>query len=577
LEKLAFIGIKSKSKINKGTHFQKKLSMKILIAQLNPTIGDLVGNTENILKTIELGKKKGVDCILFPEMTICGYAPDDLLLHESFITEMEDQLDKIVRASKDIAVVVGLVRRNPSYEEKNLLNSAAVIDNGVLVGFYDKWLLPTYDVFNERRYFSRGKNIHVWNIAGKRVGIVICEDMWQNAGQQISGTSYTIDPVKELIPYKPDILFNLTASPFQSAKADVRVQVCRAAVKTLSCPVVYACQVGANGTVICDGYSLYIDKGGNICKIGKGFVEDFIEVDTEAHYSAVLFEHGIMADMQEALVLGIKDYFKKSKNRQAVVGITGRVDSAIVSTLAVQALGKENVLGIHLPCKKTPKEQSAAAKKLAKNLGIEMKEIPIDEIEDHYATVLSPYFKVSEDCPTEENLTSRIRATLTMAFSNQKRALLLSSANKTELGLGYGSLYGSMAGALCVIGDVLKSNCYDLAHYINRKEEIIPQEIINLPTSQELRHHANDKEFFPSFKVVDSIIKGYVEEYHSPEKIAADNHLDLHLVMAVIRRIYKGEHKRRQAAPSLRVSKKSFAVGRKKPLHYCGSEQEKIY
>ena len=551
--------------------------MKILMAQLNPTIGDLVGNTDKILKAIELGKQKGVDCILFPEMTICGYAPDDLVLHDSFIQEMENQLDRVVRASTKIAVVVGLVRRNPAYEEKNLLNSAAIIDDGVLVGFYDKWLLPTYDVFNERRYFARGKNVHVWNIAGKRVGIVICEDMWQNAGQEISGTSYLLDPVKELIPYKPDVLFNLTASPFQSAKADVRVQVCRAAVKTLNCPVVYVCQVGANGTVICDGYSLYMGKDGAIHKIAKGFLEDFVEIDTEAKSPAVLFEHGLMADMEEALVLGIKDYFTKSKNTRAVVGITGRVDSAIVATLAVKALGKENVLGIHLPCKLTSKEQTAYAKQLAKNLGVELIEIPIEDKQEQYATLLSPYFTVADDCVTEENLTSRIRSTITMAFANNQRALLLSSANKTELALGYGSLYGSMAGALCVIGDVLKTGCYDLACFINRKEEIIPDAIINLPPSRELRHHSKDSEFFPSFEVVDTIIKGYVEEYQSPEKIAASQNLDLDLVHRVIRRIYKGEHKRRQAAPSLRVSKKSFAVGRKKPLHYQGSSQERVY
>ena len=551
--------------------------MKILMAQLNPIIGDLVGNTDKILKAIELGKQKQVDCILFPEMTICGYAPDDLVLHDNFITEMENQLDRVVRASTGIAVVVGLVRRNPTYEEKSLLNSAAIIDDGVLVGFYDKWLLPTYDVFNERRYFARGKNVHVWNIAGKRVGIVICEDMWQNAGKEISGTSYLLDPIKELIPYKPDILFNLTASPFQSAKGDIRVEVCRAATKTLSCPVVYVCQVGANGTVICDGYSLYLDKDGGIRKIAKGFVEDFVEIDTEVETPVVLFEHGIMSDMHEALVLGVKDYFTKSKNTKAVVGITGGVDSAIVATIAVKALGKENVLGLHLPCNTTTDEQTADAKQLAKNLGIKLIEIPVKNLEKEYANLLVPYFDVAQDCPTEENLTSRIRATITMAFANKKRALLLSSANKTELGLGYGSLYGSMAGAICIIGDVLKTGCYDLARYINRKEEIIPDNIINKPCTRELFHHSKDKEVFPSFEVVDLIIKGYVEEYLSPEKIAAIHHLDKELVNRVIRRIYMAEHKRRQAAPSLRVSKKSFAVGRKKPLHFTGSAQERVY
>ncbi|MCH9645076.1 MAG: NAD+ synthase, partial [Proteobacteria bacterium] len=241
--------------------------MKVMMAQLNPVIGDVIGNTDKVLEAIELGKKRGVDCVLFAEMTLCGYAPHDLLLHENFIDEIENQLDRVVRASKGIAVIVGLVRRNSTYEEKNLLNTAAIIDDGKLLGFYDKWLLPTYDVFNERRYFARGKNVKIWNIAGKRVGVVICEDMWQNAGSEISGTSYPWDPIKELVPYKPDVLFNLTASPFQSAKADVRVEVCRAATKTLSCPVLYACQVGASGNVICDGYSLFVDEDGAVCKV----------------------------------------------------------------------------------------------------------------------------------------------------------------------------------------------------------------------------------------------------------------------------------------------------------------------
>ena len=222
-----------------------------MAAQLNPVIGDIQGNTEKVLDAMNRAREQGVDIVAFPEMTLCGYAPEDLVLHKNFINEMEKALDLIVRDSKGVTAIVGLVRKNAVHEEKSLLNSAAVISDGKLLGFHDKWLLPTYDVFDERRYFSRGKSVNVWNIKGMRIGVVICEDMWQNAGEEISGTSYPWDPVKELVIYKPDILFNLTASPFQSRKADVRVQVCRAAAKTLNCPVVYTCQVGANGSVIC--------------------------------------------------------------------------------------------------------------------------------------------------------------------------------------------------------------------------------------------------------------------------------------------------------------------------------------
>ena len=553
--------------------------MKTLMAQLNPIIGDLAGNTEKILKAIDLGREKGVDCVLFPEMTICGYAPHDLVLHDNFIDEMENHLDRIVRASKGIAVVVGLVRRNPTYEEKNLLNSAAIIDDGKLLGFYDKWLLPTYDVFNERRYFARGKNIHVWEIAGKRVGVVICEDMWQNAGTEISGTSYPWDPVKALVPYKPDVLFNLTASPYQSAKADVRVEVCRAATKTLNCPVLYACQVGASSTVICDGYSLFVDEKGNVRRVAKGFQEDFIVVELDARDHIIPFEHSVMGDTYSALVLGVKDYFLKSHNTKAIIGITGGLDSALVAEITVKALGKENVLGIHLPSKDTSKERTEDAKKVVENLGIEFIEISIAEQVENYKNIFGKYFNIEEDCPTEENLFARIRSNILMAFANKEKALVLSTCNKTELAIGYCTLYGDMAGAISVIGDLVKTDCYELARYINRNEEIIPRSVIEKPTSEELRHHAKDEVTLPSYEIVDAIIKAYVEDYQLPSEIAKNNNLDINIdvVNHIIRRIYKTEHKRRQAAPSLRVSKKSFAAGRKKPLHYRGSTQEKIY
>jgi NAD+ synthase (glutamine-hydrolysing) len=551
--------------------------MKVMMAQLNPVIGDVIGNTEKILKAIELGKEKGMDCVLFAEMTICGYAPHDLLLHDNFIEEMENQLDRVVRASTEIAVVVGLVRRNPTYEEKNLLNSAAIIDDGKLIGFYDKWLLPTYDVFNERRYFARGKHVQVWNIAGKRVGVVICEDMWQNAGTEISGTSYPWDPVKELIPYKPDVLFNLTASPFQSAKADVRVEVCRAAAKTLSCPVLYACQVGASGNVICDGYSLFVDKDGGIRQVAKGFQEDFVVIDLENQGHLIPFEHNVIGDMYSALVLGVKDYFLKSHNSKAIIGITGGLDSALVATIAVHALGKENVIGIHLPSKYITKEQTEDARQLAKNLEFKLLELQVKDLYKDYETALSPFFDIEEDSATHENLVMRIRASILMAFANKEKALLLSTGNKTEMAIGYCALYGDMAGALTVIGDVLKTECYQLARYVNKKEELIPRNILDKPTSKALRHHENDKNALPGYEIVDRIIKGYVEDYKCPEEIAKTEEIDLEIVLEVIRRIYKTEHKRRQAAPSLRVSKKSFAIGRKKPLHYRGSTQEKIY
>src|SRR3990167_8677042 len=309
-------------------------SMKILGAQLNPTIGDIAGNTQKVISTLHYARQEGVDIVCFPEMTLCGYAPDDMVLHEKFIDEMENYLDQVVKESAGIACIVGLIRRNSIREEKGLLNSAAVISDGMLLGFHDKWLLPTYDVFNERRYFSRGKTIQVFNIKGVRIGVLICEDMWQNAGEDIAGTTYPWDPVRELVVYKPDILFNLTASPFQSRKADIRVKVCKAAAKTLHCPVVYTCQVGANGPIVFDGYSLFVDAQGELRQMAKGFQEDFMLIDTEKKNLMVPFEHDQMYDVYAALRLGVRDYFAKSQQTKAVIGISGGIDSAVVACIA---------------------------------------------------------------------------------------------------------------------------------------------------------------------------------------------------------------------------------------------------
>ena len=521
--------------------------MKILVAQLNPIIGDIVGNKDKVLDAMRVAKNQGIDLVIFPEMTLCGYAPEDLVLHRSFIEEMEENLNEIVKASHGITALVGLVRKNNVHEEKGLLNSAAVISDGKLLGFHDKWLLPTYDV-------------------------LICEDMWQNAGEEISGTSYPWDPVKELMIYKPDILFNLTASPFQSRKTDIRIEVCRAAAKTLKCPVVYACQVGANGSVIFDGYSLFVDALGELKQVAKGFQEDYMVIDLNAKGSPLP-----MYDMFAALKLGVHDYFKKSGQKRAMVGLSGGIDSALVAVIAKEALGRENVCGIYMPTRYSSKESYEDAKQLAENLNIEFKTIDIDPIFQNILDQLDPYFKEEPEDLTEENIQARIRGLILMAFANKFHALLLCTGNKSELALGYCTLYGDMCGALSVIGDVLKTECYELAYWINREKEIIPNNTLKKEPSAELRHHQKDSDTLPPYETVDKVIRGYVEEYQSIEEIAKANHFDEELVRGVVRRIYKAEHKRRQAAPSLRISKKSFTTGRRKPLHFSGSLSEKVY
>jgi NAD+ synthase (glutamine-hydrolysing) len=551
--------------------------MKILIAQLNPTIGDIEGNKKKILLAMEAARNQGVDIVVTPEMSLCGYAPDDLVLHRTFIEEMEVALNDIVKESGGITVLVGLVRQNPTHEEKDLLNSAAIVSDGNLLGFHDKWLLPTYDVFNERRYFARGKSIQVWTIKGCRIGVVICEDMWQNAGIEISGTTYPWDPVKELIIYKPDILFNLTASPYQSRKSDIRVEVCRAAAKTLHCPVVYACQVGANGNLIFDGYSMFVDEEGSLRQIAKGFQEDYLVVDLAKKSNTLTFEHDPMYDLFSALKLGVKDYFQKSKQEKAIIGLSGGIDSALVAYIAKEAIGAENVIGVYMPTRYSYIEGYEDAKQLTDNLGIGFKNIAIDSIFQNFLDTLEPHFEGRPQDLTEENLQARIRGMILMAFSNKFSSLVLCTGNKSEMALGFCTLYGDMCGAIAVIGDVLKTECYQLARWINREEEIIPNRILEKPPSAELDHNQKDTDTLPPYEIVDMIIRGYVEEYQSTDKIAEKNHIPLETVLTIVRRIYKAEHKRRQAPPSLRISKKSFAAGRKKPLHFTGSLLEKVY
>lgn len=547
--------------------------MKILAAQLNPTIGDLEGNTDKIINAIEAAKGQGADIVVCPELSICGYAPEDLILHERFIDAMELQLHRVIDASEGICVLVGLVRRNPTLEEKQHLNSAAVIYNKHLLGFHDKWLLPTYDVFNERRYFARGKTVQVWNIKGVRIGVLICEDMWQHAGWEVARTSYPWDPVKEYIPYKPDILFNLTASPYQSEKRAIRVQVCQAAARTLKCPIVYVCQVGANAPVVFDGYSLYVDEEGRLCQAAEGFKEDLMLIDTEKACKPIDLETDPMEDLYSALKLGLTDYFHKAQQERAILGLSGGLDSALVAAIAADALGKENLLAIHMPTRYSSDASYDDAKLLSERLGIEFLNIPIDDTYEHFINLLTAYSPIEEGDITLENLQARIRAVILMAFANKQQRLLLGTSNKSELALGYYTLYGDMCGAICTIGDVAKTQCYVLAQWINRNGEIIPNRILVREPSAELRHHQKDTDSLPPYGIVDKVLKGYVEGYLPLEVIAEQNGIDIDVVRSIVIRIYRAEHKRRQSPPSIRITQKSFAAGRSKPLHFNGSER----
>jgi len=539
--------------------------MKVLVAQIDPTIGGLQGNVKKVLQSLARARELKADVVLFPELTLCGYPPEDLVLHHDFVEAVESALEEVVPATKGLMAFVGLVRRNLAEGEKPLLNSAAVLQDGKIVGFYDKRLLPTYDVFDERRYFEPGKEQQIWEWRGKRIGFMICEDIWQHAGY-VGNTRYACDPVLDLERLEPDLLLNMSASPYQFQKPDVRVTVCRKAAKTLGCPVILCCQVGANDQLVFDGYSVFVDREGNLRQLGKGFAEDAMLVDLEAPVCPCPFAYDALHDLYHALVLGVRDYFHKQGFRKGIVGLSGGIDSALTACIAVEALGKENVHGIGMPSRYSSQSSLKDAEDLAKNLGIAFDVISIEGPLASYLELLAPHFKEKEPDAAEENLQSRIRGMILMALSNKSGALVISTGNKSELAMGYCTLYGDMAGGLAAISDVSKGQVYALSRWINREKEVIPRSSIEKPPSAELRPGQKDTDSLPDYAVVDAVLQGYVEDMLSPQEIAKKHGFTLDLVLDLVKRIHLAEYKRRQAPPGIRVSKKAFRVGRRYPI-----------
>lgn len=538
--------------------------MRIALAQINPIIGNLSHNTEKICDYIEGARKKGVDIILFPEMALIGYPPEDLVLLPSFIQAVEKFLNKVIRASQGIAVVVGTVRENSTIGEKRLFNTAAIIEDRNLLGFQDKTLLPDYDVFSERRYFEPSSQSDVWTLKGHKIGITICEDIWHHAGEVV-GSFYTRDPIQELKEKKPEILLNLSASPYYMRRLETRLSVCTKAAKTLSCPVLLCNQVGGNDSLIFDGYSLYIDACGQLVSHAQGFQEElFIAEETSSSLPQTLSSY--IQDLYQALVLGVRDYFNKQGFRKACLGLSGGIDSAVVACIAAEALGREEVLALFLPSRYSSGESQEDALELAKRIGIHLKEVSIEKPFQSFLEVLSSHFAGLKTDHTEENIQARIRGILLMAFSNKLGYLVLSTGNKSEMAMGYATLYGDMCGGLAVLGDVSKEQVYALAKWINRDQEIIPYRILEKSPSAELRPNQKDTDSLPEYPVVDAVLADYIEEHYSPEEIAEKRSLPLSLVRGLVKRIHLNEYKRRQAPPSLRVTKKSFTVGRRFPI-----------
>ncbi len=539
--------------------------MKVLVAQLNPTVGAFEKNTQKILKALKKAKEKKADIVLFPELSLSGYPPEDLLSHPAFIEIQKKCLEKIILASKDLLVFVGIARDNDSLKEKPLFNSCAIIRDGKLLGYYDKWLLPTYDIFDERRYFSAGTRLQVIDYKGKKIAVTICEDVWQHAGYT-GNTDYKTDPIRELIPYKPDVMLNLSASPYQFLKSDVRIEVCSKVAKSLDCPVILCCQVGGNDQIVFDGFSVFVNRKGELISLGKGFQEDFMVCDLEKTSPVFHFVCDPIQDLYDALVLGVRDYFHKQHFSKACLGLSGGIDSAIVACIAVKALGKENVLGVCMPSRYTSKRSILDAKTLAKNLGIEYREIAIEKPFKAFLNILKPSFKGKKIDVSEENIQARSRGVILMALSNKLGYIVLSTGNKSEMALGYCTIYGDMCGGLSVISDVSKQKIYELSTLINQDEEIIPFSTIEREPSAELRPNQKDSDSLPDYAIIDTVLDAYLEEKLSVKQIAKQYKLSLKLVSDLVRRLHKTEYKRQQSAPCIRVTSQAFRVGWRYPI-----------
>lgn len=539
--------------------------MHIALAQINTTVGDIAGNSLKIREVIEHAKKSGAELVVFPELALAGYPPEDFLLLPSFIDSLDKSLDEIVNCTQGIAAIVGTVRRCTNVKGKSLYNSAAIIVDGTLLGFQNKMLLPTYDVFDERRFFEPAQETRLWTIFGKRIAVSICEDLWQHSSL-LKDACYMDDPVNELGMLHPDIVVNLSASPFSLLKFNNRIQVCSKAAATIKAPLVLCNQVGGNDSLIFDGRSLAVNAKGDLIDYAKGFEEDFLLVDTSLEHLVKIYTPEPMKDLKDALVLGLKDYFSKSNFIGACLGLSGGIDSALVAYLAVQALGKENVTGLLMPSRYSSQGSIEDAEVLVKLLGIKSHQIPIEPVFESYLNLLAPVFKNTVQDVTEENLQARIRGMILMAFSNKTGCIVLSTGNKSELATGYCTLYGDMCGGLAVISDLTKQQVYALAHWINGEQEIIPWNTIKKPPSAELREDQKDSDTLPDYAVLDTVLQAYIEEHQDPEWIAKKYGYSLDLVKGLVKRIYRNEYKRRQSPPGLRISEKAFSVGRRFPI-----------
>lgn len=542
--------------------------MKIALAQINPVIADIMGNQEKIISFINKAEDAGADLIIFPEMATVGYPPMDLLESGKLIDDNIRSIEAIASCSKKISVICGFIGRDDD-NPPLLLNSAAFITGGKIHAVINKTLLPTYDVFDELRYFSPAASNDPILFMEKKIGITICEDIWniETLGNPflMEMRGYKIDILKNLVSSGADLMVNISASPFVRGKHRSRIDMLSAAARKHGVPIVYVNQCGGNDSLVFDGSSFAVDKSGRMTAHAESFREDLKIFDTD---NSPAIDYAFDSDIEEirkTLALGLSDYVKKCGFKKVLVGLSGGIDSALTATLAVQALGPENVMGITMPSKFSSKGSVDDSLKLAENLGIRIETISITGLYDEYRSSLSDIFKGYDEDVTEENIQARIRGNILMAASNKFGALLLTTGNKSELATGYCTLYGDMSGGLAVISDLPKTMVYEMSEHINRDEEIIPRATIEKTPSAELRENQTDQDSLPPYNILDGILELYIEKRKSAEEIVLAGY-DEQTVADILKKINLNEYKRLQAAPGIKVTSKSFGFGRRIPI-----------
>ena len=540
--------------------------MKIALGQINPTVGDFSGNRNKIVGFSRRAQASGAGLILFPELSVCGYPPRDLVERPSFVARNRETVEQIAAETRGIAVICGLVTPAESETGKSAMNSAALLQDGKVAFLQSKMLLPTYDVFDEMRNFAPAKSQDLFSFCGNRMALTICEDAW-NDKLFWPKRLYTVDPIETLIRAGGNFVLNISSSPFWIGKRELRRDMLAAIARHHKVPVALVNQVGGNDSLVFDGSSIVLNAEGNIIAQGSSFEEDLVYFDSKT-LTGDLHEQieGEEASVYAALVLGTRDYMRKCGFQKAIIGLSGGIDSALTAVIAADAAGPENVIGVGMPGPYSSPGSIDDARALAGNLGIRFELLSIDRAFEAYRQTLQEVFAGKKEDVTEENIQSRARGTLLMALSNKFGAIVLSTGNKSELGVGYCTLYGDMVGGLAVISDVPKTLVYRLSHYVNSRRPVIPMPTLEKPPSAELRPNQKDSDSLPPYEILDAVLEDYVEAVHSAERIAADHGFDLEVVRRVVRMVDRAEYKRQQAAPGIKISPKAFGYGRRFPI-----------